>query len=333
MKAKFTSLIICIVFLVVMTPTVQASPVKVLHVSEWMHDEVQRIVSSVGANGLFEVAQTSYWDYPGDAPDSLDEYDVIVFGLSDCYDFHWPLDELLDFLDRGGGVVFTHDTMSRVMPQDLRDLAGIGPWTEDWVWGEAAEIIEEHAVLHFPFEIGDVGNFLDVQSTHNVVELLPTAQKIMKFLGEDGPNNFYLTASEYGAGRIILNQIGHGLGFPCHDPEPGEIALVEIPTIAESAIFVNCLYWAGIDTPIELCADLIAQVEGLGLPKGIENSLVTKLENAIGSTKKGQAKAAVNKLEAFINAVEAQQGKKIPKDDADALMDAGLAIVAVLESM
>jgi len=217
------------------------------------------------------------------------------------------------------------------MPQDLRDLAGIGPWTEDWVWGETVEIIQDHVVLHFPYDVGNVGDLLDVQSTHNVVELLPTAQKIITFPEEDAANNFYLTVGEYGAGRIILNQVGHGLGFPCHDPEPGEVASVEIPRVTESALFANCLYWAGAD-PVELCVDLVGQVEELDLPKGTENSLKAKLENAVKKLGDQNIVAGINSLNAFINEVEAQRGKKILESDADDLIAVAQYIIEVLES-
>jgi predicted outer membrane repeat protein len=78
---------------------------------------------------------------------------------------------------------------------------------------------------------------------------------------------------------------------------------------------------------------LVDDVEALGLPTGIENSLVSKLENAISSIQKGQTKAAVNKLGAFINEVEAQRGKKIPQGEADGLIDAAQEIILVIESM
>ena len=77
---------------------------------------------------------------------------------------------------------------------------------------------------------------------------------------------------------------------------------------------------------------LIDKIVALELPAGIENSLVSKLENAIDSIQKAQEKAAVNKLEAFINEVEAQRGKKIPEADADALIALAQAIIDLLEA-
>lgn len=77
---------------------------------------------------------------------------------------------------------------------------------------------------------------------------------------------------------------------------------------------------------------LINEVELLGLPAGIENSLVSKLENAIGSIRKGQANAAANKLQSSVNAVEAQGGKKISETDVEDLITATQTIIDLLES-
>ena len=73
-------------------------------------------------------------------------------------------------------------------------------------------------------------------------------------------------------------------------------------------------------TPEEATEDFITFVEDLDLPDGLEESLTSKLDGAISALKKGQDIAAINKLDAFINQVEAQRGKKIAEDDADALV-------------
>jgi hypothetical protein len=68
---------------------------------------------------------------------------------------------------------------------------------------------------------------------------------------------------------------------------------------------------------------LIWITEDLNLDHGIENSLDQKLYNAKDSLEalnSDNRQDAVNKLEAFINAVDAQSGKKIPTDDANDLI-------------
>ena len=77
-----------------------------------------------------------------------------------------------------------------------------------------------------------------------------------------------------------------------------------------------------VQTPAEATQDLVADVEPLDLPDGIENSLVSKLQAAIKSLDNGQENAAKNQLNAFINQVKAQRGKKLTDDQADELIAA-----------
>jgi len=83
-------------------------------------------------------------------------------------------------------------------------------------------------------------------------------------------------------------------------------------------------------TPADAIERLIAKVRSLNLHKGTENSLIAKLESAIKSLDKGKDNAAVNKLGAFVNEVEAQSGKKIGADDAsDLIADVARIIAAI----
>ena len=77
---------------------------------------------------------------------------------------------------------------------------------------------------------------------------------------------------------------------------------------------------------------LIAKVEALSLKKGLENALITKLENALASFEAGNAGAAVNKLGAFINQVNAKRGKNISDADADNLIGCAQAIIVAIST-
>lgn len=57
---------------------------------------------------------------------------------------------------------------------------------------------------------------------------------------------------------------------------------------------------------------LIFIPESLQLHKGIQSSCISQLESAIHSLEKNQTRSAKNKLDAFINHIEAQTEKKIP---------------------
>jgi len=92
---------------------------------------------------------------------------------------------------------------------------------------------------------------------------------------------------------------------------------------------------AGPVEPLEMLAELGEMVEELGLSKGIENSLLAKLQAAGGVLEDDNEQndgAAVNILEAFINAASAQSGKKIPEGQAEALIAEAAAIIEALES-
>ena len=93
--------------------------------------------------------------------------------------------------------------------------------------------------------------------------------------------------------------------------------------------------WARTKHPIELVLDLMQNVIDLNLQQGIENGLVAKLEAAMQSLDDINANndvAAVNTLEAFINAVEAQRGNKITNEQADELISAAQEIIDLLLS-
>jgi parallel beta-helix repeat protein len=89
--------------------------------------------------------------------------------------------------------------------------------------------------------------------------------------------------------------------------------------------------------PNDLLVDLATDVFSLNLVHGIENSLDAKLNTALGALEdvnENNDVAAINALEAFINAVQAQSGKKIiPESAADALIAQAQEIIAILSGV
>jgi len=81
----------------------------------------------------------------------------------------------------------------------------------------------------------------------------------------------------------------------------------------------------------EAIDNLIALVEDMNLHHGLENSLMASLEGAAAAIERGNDKAAVGELNAFINKVEAQKGKKIPEEEADCLIETATAVIASIE--
>jgi probable HAF family extracellular repeat protein len=82
--------------------------------------------------------------------------------------------------------------------------------------------------------------------------------------------------------------------------------------------------------PDAMIGNLIDLLKDLGLPKGTENSLLTKLEHAQEVLAAGDIATACNLLGAFINETSAQSGKKIDAADAAELIDRAEEIRAAI---
>ncbi len=92
---------------------------------------------------------------------------------------------------------------------------------------------------------------------------------------------------------------------------------------------------ADLDADGDGCADSVsglpALVISLGLSTGTANALLASAQAAAASSERGSASAAFNQLEAFVNKVQAQQGKKIDTDDATLLIAFATNAAAGLE--
>jgi hypothetical protein len=82
----------------------------------------------------------------------------------------------------------------------------------------------------------------------------------------------------------------------------------------------------GTPPPPPTIGDVIASVEALGLPGGIEGALLAKLTGAQQDLDANNNAGACGKLGAFVNQVEGQNAKQIPTDDAKALTDQATAL-------
>jgi PKD repeat protein len=84
-----------------------------------------------------------------------------------------------------------------------------------------------------------------------------------------------------------------------------------------------------VQTPAQALTSLIDTVQTFNLQQGISNSLDTKLETAVGALSDinvNNDQAAINSLQAFIYAVEAQRGNKITNYQADILINSAQKI-------
>jgi hypothetical protein len=83
-------------------------------------------------------------------------------------------------------------------------------------------------------------------------------------------------------------------------------------------------------TPSDATVNLIDEVESLNLQQGMDTSLDVILDaalQALDDLSQNNDVAATNALEAFINAVEAQRGKKVTNAEADTLIAGAQAII------
>lgn len=76
-----------------------------------------------------------------------------------------------------------------------------------------------------------------------------------------------------------------------------------------------------VPTVAERIQDLIDDVDDADLNQGTENSLISKLENALEHVNAERDTPACNVLSAFVNHVQAQSGKHIAEDMADEFLD------------
>ncbi len=89
------------------------------------------------------------------------------------------------------------------------------------------------------------------------------------------------------------------------------------------------------EDPVQLIQALVAKVKALNLQNGIDNSLDAKLDaasNALDDLNQNNDVAAINTLQAFINAVEAQSGNKILFEDSEELIADAQAIIDLLSA-
>lgn len=153
-------------------------------------------------------------------------------------------------------------------------------------------------------------------------------------------DNFIQAAVDGGSGNVFNmdKPIGGNYWSDWTGPDTDGDGFVDIPYVISTGVQDN-LPWIipyGWLNPQMLTKQLITQVEGLNLQQGIENSLHAMLDavvRALDDLNQNNDVAAINSLEAFINEVEAQRGKKISDAEADALIALAKQIIYQLNSV
>jgi len=85
------------------------------------------------------------------------------------------------------------------------------------------------------------------------------------------------------------------------------------------------------EDPETLLQGLITTIDLWYLPKGIENSLISKLTNAQQSLDNGYQEESISQLNALINEARAQRNKKLTSEQADIIIEEVLRIIAAIQ--
>ena len=170
----------------------------------------------------------------------------------------------------------------------------------------------------------------------------------------DSEGNVYVTGHSYGDGTIYdyatvkYDPAGNELWVARYNG-PGNYTDIAnaIAVDASGSVYVTgvcsivpyyasayaTIKYSSLDNPAVAIEALTAAVISINLQNGITNSLDAKLGaalNALDDVNTNNDAAAINTIEAFINAVEAQRGKEISELDADGLKQAAENIINML---
>ncbi|MFX1580058.1 MAG: LamG domain-containing protein [Promethearchaeota archaeon] len=134
----------------------------------------------------------------------------------------------------------------------------------------------------------------------------------------------------------VFSSWGVYLSWP-NEPLDGLLDEIGIYNHALSAEEIYAIYNAGAYGKCKvsvLTANLLDTIEEMNLKQGIDNNLDTKIQNvqaALDAVNAGNRADAINKLEAFINAVESQRGKALTDEQADILVEEAFRIINLIE--
>jgi hypothetical protein len=146
-------------------------------------------------------------------------------------------------------------------------------------------------------------------------------------------HDYVLEATPFVGFNFYVDGVLVATGAPRYGDWPNAILLGDLTRGTGAHAEITAYTFAQAVDPIVAVNNLVENVLELNLQTGIFNSLDAKLDNALSALddlNENNNVAAINSLQAFINAVEAQRGHKIPEADADDLIAAAQTIIDYL---
>ncbi|UCH97425.1 MAG: DUF5057 domain-containing protein [Candidatus Aminicenantes bacterium] len=218
---------------------------KILHVSVLEKGEVKSILDDMNERENFYLEEVSFSEFASLFWRSLKDYHVIVFGISDAYEYHISdlsqeaIAGIKKFVNDGGGIIWTHDTLAKF--KELYEMSGFKASTPGKAIGMFSDGIRilnpGHDIIQGPYPTSKRSR-IEKKTSHSsgsfshtpVGMQVQNAEIIIDHNSESsGVNNFYLTSYNFGKGRVVALEIGH--------------AEFERFGGFEKAIFINSLYW------------------------------------------------------------------------------------------
>jgi hypothetical protein len=202
-------------------------------------------------------------------------------------------------------------------------IATLGEWGVSVDFNLEIDIQPGYRVVMFG------GEFLKI---HNVTDLSVTAIN---------PDNDTVSGTAFPGSDVNLwihwppgtdimtsaDEFGNWVGPFAYDLVPGTRGIAAQFDEEGNGTFIE---WVVV-TPEWIIDEIERFVDEGGLAPELKNSLLSKVENALKSLDKGRENAAIGQIEAFINQVEAQRGKKISDETAYLLISYAENLISQIE--
>lgn len=152
-------------------------------------------------------------------PNSVWEYDVVVFGFWDLnsgWDLNTnSLDVMKEYIESGRGVLFGHDTINSYVNHtyfnELAHYVNLKLGRVAYQGGNKVKISKKGLLTNYPYKIGEVGDILSIPTSH-ISYQTPYGDVWMRFTSDD---NFYLTTWN----NCAMIQTGHSNGNATEDEQ------------------------------------------------------------------------------------------------------------------